>query len=71
MNRFYEIVFGLMALYSGFHLTKALVTGQAKLYRHRDPSRRGTKDYWIFVGTMAAGLIVMSFLLVFSLENAT
>jgi hypothetical protein len=70
VNLIYEILFGLLAIYSAFHLAKALFAGNAKLYRHRAPSLRGSKEYWIFVGITAAMLIAASFLLVFLLRNS-
>jgi hypothetical protein len=69
MNRVYEIVLGLTAIYCAFNLAKALFTGNAKLWRHGAPSLRGSKDYWRYIGTMVA-LIIASLLLVFLLKNS-
>jgi hypothetical protein len=43
------------AVYFGFHLVRALLTGNAPLFRNRDTMRRDKPGhYWGFVALMAA-----------------
>jgi hypothetical protein len=56
----YRIIISLLVAYSAFYLLRALLTGEAQVFRKRNPSTRkdSPKEYWGFVtlmGICAAG----------------
>jgi hypothetical protein len=48
-----KVILGFMAVYCGFYLVRAILTGSAQVFRHRTSTRNDhPKEYWQFVALM-------------------